>query len=192
MRLRLFAMALGLTSIVGTATAEARRYYGNGNDGRMERSHPNQQARVIIHIANMRVAAIHTAATHIANIHIGRMRIAMAPSVSMRSAATVVARTPRPVVQEEAVGALDRVGGCGRNSVAIRNISLLPTGGTPDSPSGPRVGAVVVWSHHVGIITGRASNGQWVVKSGNDGNRVRERPQSVAGAVFPGKLFSGG
>lgn len=51
-------------------------------------------------------------------------------------------------------------------------------------PSGPRVGAVVVWPHHVGIITGRAANGQWIVKSGNDGGRVRERPRSVAGAVF--------
>jgi hypothetical protein len=51
-------------------------------------------------------------------------------------------------------------------------------------PSGAQVGAVVVWSHHVGIITGRASNGQWIVKSGNDGGRVRERPRSVAGAVF--------
>jgi hypothetical protein len=51
-------------------------------------------------------------------------------------------------------------------------------------PSGPRVGAVVVWSSHVGIITGRTANGQWIVKSGNDGGRVRERPRSVAGAVF--------
>jgi hypothetical protein len=50
--------------------------------------------------------------------------------------------------------------------------------------SGPRVGAVVVWPHHVGMITGRAANGQWIVKSGNDGNAVRERPMSVAGAVF--------
>ena len=50
--------------------------------------------------------------------------------------------------------------------------------------SGPQVGAVVVWPHHVGIITGRTANGQWVVKSGNDGNAVRERPQSVSGAVF--------
>lgn len=50
--------------------------------------------------------------------------------------------------------------------------------------SGPQVGAVVVWSHHVGIITGRARNGQWIVKSGNDGGRVRERARSVAGAVF--------
>ncbi len=51
-------------------------------------------------------------------------------------------------------------------------------------PSGPRVGAVVVWSHHVGMITGRTADGQWIVKSGNDGGRVRERPRSVAGAVF--------
>ena len=51
-------------------------------------------------------------------------------------------------------------------------------------PSSPQVGAVVVWSHHVGLITGRAANGQWIVKSGNDGGRVRERPRSVAGAVF--------
>ncbi|MBU2582630.1 MAG: hypothetical protein KJ622_13015 [Alphaproteobacteria bacterium] len=52
------------------------------------------------------------------------------------------------------------------------------------SPSGPRVGAVVVWRHHVGIITGQAANGQWIVKSGNDGGRVRERARSVKGAVF--------
>ncbi len=50
--------------------------------------------------------------------------------------------------------------------------------------SGPRVGAVVVWSHHVGMITGRTADGNWIVKSGNDGGRVRERPRSVAGAVF--------
>lgn len=51
-------------------------------------------------------------------------------------------------------------------------------------PSGPQVGAVVVWSHHVGMITGRSASGQWIVKSGNDGGRVRERPRSVAGAAF--------
>lgn len=51
-------------------------------------------------------------------------------------------------------------------------------------PSGPRVGAVVVWSHHVGEITGRAASGEWIVRSGNDGGQVRERPRSVVGAVF--------
>ena len=52
------------------------------------------------------------------------------------------------------------------------------------SPTSPQVGAVVVWRHHVGIITGRASNGRWIVKSGNDGGRVRERARSVSGAIF--------
>lgn len=52
------------------------------------------------------------------------------------------------------------------------------------SPTHAQVGAVVVWNHHVGMITGRASNGQWIVKSGNDGHRVRERARSVSGAVF--------
>jgi hypothetical protein len=50
--------------------------------------------------------------------------------------------------------------------------------------NGPRVGAVVVWSHHVGLITGRTKDGQWIVKSGNDGGQVRERPRNVSGAVF--------
>jgi hypothetical protein len=50
--------------------------------------------------------------------------------------------------------------------------------------NGPRVGAVVVWPHHVGLITGKTKDGQWIVRSGNDGGRVRERPRSVAGAVF--------
>lgn len=48
---------------------------------------------------------------------------------------------------------------------------------------GPRVGAVVVWRSHVGLITGKASNGKWIVKSGNDSNRVRERPRSLAKAI---------
>ena len=50
--------------------------------------------------------------------------------------------------------------------------------------SGPQVGAVVVWPHHVGEIVGQASNGQWIVRSGNDGGRVRERARSVSGAQF--------
>lgn len=50
--------------------------------------------------------------------------------------------------------------------------------------NGPRVGAVVVWSHHVGLITGRTKEGHWIVRSGNDDGRVRERPRSVKGAVF--------
>lgn len=52
------------------------------------------------------------------------------------------------------------------------------------SATGPQVGAVVVWRHHVGMITGQTSDGRWIVKSGNDGGRVRERARSVSGAIF--------
>ena len=44
--------------------------------------------------------------------------------------------------------------------------------------------AHLVWPHHVGLITGQTAGGEWIVRSGNDGGRVRERPRSVAGAVF--------
>ena len=44
------------------------------------------------------------------------------------------------------------------------------------------VGAVVVWSHHVGKIVGQ-EGGAWIIESGNDGNRVRTRPRSIAGAI---------
>ena len=41
MRLSLIAMVLALAAIVGTASAEANPYYGDNNDGRIERSHSN-------------------------------------------------------------------------------------------------------------------------------------------------------
>src|ERR1700722_13908050 len=49
--------------------------------------------------------------------------------------------------------------------------------------SGPAgVGAVVVWSHHVGKIVGQ-QDGEWIIESGNDGHAVRTRPLSTAGAI---------
>ena len=49
---------------------------------------------------------------------------------------------------------------------------------------GPRVGAVVVWPHHVGVIRGGPdSAGRWLVHSGNDGNAVRTRYRSLRGAI---------
>jgi hypothetical protein len=51
------------------------------------------------------------------------------------------------------------------------------------SAGGPGVGVVVVWAHHVGVITGQAANGLWIVLSGNDGGAVRERPRSVSHAI---------
>jgi hypothetical protein len=51
------------------------------------------------------------------------------------------------------------------------------------SPSRPRPGAVVVWRHHVGELVSHVSGNVWIVRSGNDGNAVRERPRSIAGAI---------
>lgn len=48
--------------------------------------------------------------------------------------------------------------------------------------AGPAVGVIVVWNHHVGVITGHNSDG-WIVKSGNDGHAVRERPRSLRGVI---------
>src|SRR5690606_417247 len=53
--------------------------------------------------------------------------------------------------------------------------------------SGPAVGVIVVWARgrrggHVGIITGRTEAG-WLVTSGNDGGRVRERVRSIGNAI---------
>lgn len=44
-------------------------------------------------------------------------------------------------------------------------------------PSVPKVGAVVVWPHHVGYIVGRNNQG-WIVRSGNWSNRVADVPLS--------------
>jgi hypothetical protein len=49
--------------------------------------------------------------------------------------------------------------------------------------AGPCIGCVVVWNHHVGVITGFDGR-NWIVHSGNDGGVVRTRPRSLAGAVF--------
>ncbi len=46
----------------------------------------------------------------------------------------------------------------------------------------PGIGAVVVWSHHVGRIVGQ-ENGQWIIESGNDGNRVRTRALPISNAI---------
>jgi hypothetical protein len=74
---------------------------------------------------------------------------------------------------------------------------VMRAAGYPDLPSGdlaaawarygrasvPQPGAVVVWPHHVGLITAVHGNGLATVISGNDGHRVRERVMSIARAV---------
>lgn len=47
---------------------------------------------------------------------------------------------------------------------------------------GPRVGAIVVWPHHVGRITAVSGN-RIRVLSGNDGRAVRDRWRSVRGVI---------
>jgi hypothetical protein len=65
-----------------------------------------------------------------------------------------------------------------------RNLALARNWAHEGSPAaGPGVGVVAVWPHHVGIITGRAPDGEWIVHSGNDGNAVRTRPRSLAGVI---------
>jgi hypothetical protein len=49
-------------------------------------------------------------------------------------------------------------------------------------PTSPHIGAIVVWAHHVGEIVG-GSPGAWLINSGNDGNAVRTRRRSIAGAI---------
>ena len=46
----------------------------------------------------------------------------------------------------------------------------------------PGVGAVIVWSHHVGKIVGK-EDGMWVIESGNDGHATRTRPRPIGGAI---------
>lgn len=55
---------------------------------------------------------------------------------------------------------------------------------TRGTASQAAVGRIVVWPHHVGIITGYDSQRHlWIVKSGNDGHAVRERPRPITGAI---------
>lgn len=52
------------------------------------------------------------------------------------------------------------------------------------SAGGPRIGAVVVWRGHVGLITGKTASGQWLVHSGNTtGGKIATKPRSVSGAI---------
>jgi len=67
--------------------------------------------------------------------------------------------------------------------VADRRFNLARAWARFGQPAGgPEVGVVVVWRHHVGLITGRGGAG-WIVKSGNDGHAVRERVRSLRGAI---------
>jgi hypothetical protein len=64
-----------------------------------------------------------------------------------------------------------------------RNLNLAAEWRHVGTPASPGVGVIVVWPHHVGKIVGRDARGEWIVRSGNDGHAVRERPRSLAHAI---------
>lgn len=167
MRLGLFAAALGLAALAGTPAADARPYYeetGYGveswgtNRGGVERQ--RYASRSYGRTSSRRGASRRYAYAGGASYSGGRYSAGPRPGRWcgwwMRT----------------------QLGGGPEYNLA-RNWRRW---GRP--AGGPMVGAVVVWNSHVGMITGRAANGKWIVKSGNDGGRVRERARSVAGASF--------
>ena len=66
----------------------------------------------------------------------------------------------------------------------LEQYDVLTSKGYLDRLNAPTPWSTKMMPHHVGMITGRTAGGEWIVRSGNDGARVRERPRSVAGAVF--------
>lgn len=49
--------------------------------------------------------------------------------------------------------------------------------------TGPRVGAIAVYPHHVGVITEVIAPNRFKMLSGNDGGAVRERERSTVGVI---------
>jgi len=71
-----------------------------------------------------------------------------------------------------------------RHHLGINDVrlNLARAWATVGSAAAPAVGVVVVWAHHVGIITGHDGS-NWIITSGNDGNAVRTHARSLAGAI---------
>ncbi len=191
MRLMLIAVAMCLAWMAAITSAEARPHHGHKGD-RYERTHKHS-----------------TSKRHYSARYASRSRSAHRKYSHRRSGYAHNSRSRRHYARSggDRRNYTQRRASTGRQyASAGRTVGGKPRawcgwwmrtqlGGGPEynvaanwkrygRPSGPHVGAVVVWPHHVGMITGRAANGQWIVKSGNDGNAVRERARSVAGAVF--------
>ncbi len=67
--------------------------------------------------------------------------------------------------------------------VADKSYNLARTWLNYGHPTGPQVGAIVVWRGHVGRIVGQDSAGQWLVLNGNYRNRVATVAMSLRGAI---------
>ncbi|WP_409561488.1 hypothetical protein RLW55_05750 [Hyphomicrobium sp. B1] len=201
MRLGLIAVAMALAWVAGMSSAEAREYRGHKGD-RYERSHAHWNGRRAYsgryaQRADRRYTRRQYAHRKSASRYAYRSSERRRYAYSGRAHRQYYGQ--RRYAQRHYSSGRRRyasAGGVGGRPRAWCGWWMrTQLGGGPEynlaanwrhygRPSGPRVGAVVVWPHHVGMITGRSANGQWIVKSGNDGNRVRERPMSVAGAVF--------
>lgn len=201
MRLGLIAVAMCLAWFAGMAPAEARPYHGQKGD-RYERSHAQwsgkrrYSGRVYAQrrYAHRQYSSYRASASRYA--YRGVRRGYAQRGYTQRGYA-YRGRVHRQYAQRRYYGGrrYASAGGGGRPRAWCGWWMRTQLGGGPEynlaanwrhygRPSGPRVGAVVVWPHHVGMITGRSANGMWIVKSGNDGNAVRERAMSVSGAVF--------
>ena len=71
----------------------------------------------------------------------------------------------------------------GIGSGAGRSLWLAANWAHWGSPSALMPGAVVVYRHHVVQVISLAGAGRFLAISGNDGNAVRVRARSVAGAI---------
>ncbi|MBS0234279.1 MAG: hypothetical protein JSR99_12440 [Proteobacteria bacterium] len=194
MRLGLIAVGVLLAGVAGTTSAEARQYEGHKGD-RYERTHAQWTGKR--HYSG-RAYAQRRYAHRQYSYRRSASRYAYRSGVRRGYAHRGYAysgRVHRQYAQRRVYSGRRYASAGGRPRAWCGWWMRTQLGGGPEynlaanwrhygRPSGPQVGAVVVWPHHVGMITGRASNGMWIVKSGNDGNAVRERARSVAGAVF--------
>jgi hypothetical protein len=191
MRLSFFALATGLAMLVGVASAEARPYYGYDN-GYQARSYGKR------HYAKRSYERQYA---YRGERSYSRSRHAYRGERSYSRSRYAYRQTYHRNYAERRTYGRRTYASYGGGGVGGRPAAWCgwwmrtQLGGGPEynlaanwrnygHSSGPQVGAVVVWPHHVGIITGRSASGQWIVKSGNDGGAVRERAQSVAGATF--------
>lgn len=152
MRFGMFALVIGMLSLVSGPTAQAKPFWED--DASVQRSYVKKSKRGYANRAHQRRAATRYVRT--ASRHAVGGRPARWCGWWMRT----------------------QLGGGPEFNLAANWRKWGRSAG------GPQVGAVVVWPHHVGMITGRSADGRWIVKSGNDGGRVRERARSVSGAVF--------
>jgi hypothetical protein len=121
-----------------------------------------------------------------------------APQPAPRSRHRPVIRTPRPELSSaQHVDVSDTarpsdcygIAWCGcwlRHHLGLSDVrlNLARAWATIGSAATPAIGVIVVWAHHVGIITGHDGS-NWIVTSGNAGNsrHALTQSRSLRGAI---------